>query len=242
MRIPPSNLLQTAVIAGIIAGLSLGVFQFFVAEPSIDRAIAIEEQRAAPNAMGHETFSRQTQKVGLIAAGVVYGLAYGLIFGGVFSYFRRSFPNLSTRTCVLLLALLAVWVIAVVPAIKYPANPPAVGDPDTAYFRQTIYLGLIIMNVLGFAVAEFLRLLLKRTLSQPWMSFGIAAAAYAAFLVVLLRVLPSTTPITTVPADLLNQFRTAALAGQVVFWCILGGTFAYLLRRQAVSRNSQARG
>ena len=26
-------------------------------------------------------------------------------------------------------------------AIKYPANPPAVGDPETIYYRQSLYVG-----------------------------------------------------------------------------------------------------
>ena len=31
-------------------------------------------------------------------------------------------------------------------AIKYPANPPAVGDPETIYYRQSLYVGYLAIS------------------------------------------------------------------------------------------------
>ena len=31
-------------------------------------------------------------------------------------------------------------------AIKYPANPPAVGDPETIYYRQSLYVGYLVIS------------------------------------------------------------------------------------------------
>jgi len=36
-----------------------------------------------------------------------------------------------------------------VPALKYPANPLAVGDPETIYYRESLYIGLLAIS--GFS-------------------------------------------------------------------------------------------
>jgi hypothetical protein len=41
------------------------------------------------------------------------------------------------------------FVLFLVPALKYPANPPAVGDPETIYYRQTLYV--IFIAISGFS-------------------------------------------------------------------------------------------
>jgi len=43
-----------------------------------------------------------------------------------------------------LLALAAFITIALVPMLKYPANPPAVGNPDTIGPRTGLYLSMLV--------------------------------------------------------------------------------------------------
>ena len=31
-------------------------------------------------------------------------------------------------------------------AINYPANPPAVGDPETIYYRQSLHVGYLVIS------------------------------------------------------------------------------------------------
>jgi len=35
------------------------------------------------------------------------------------------------------------------PALKYPANPPAVGNPETIYYRQSLYVAFLVIS--GFS-------------------------------------------------------------------------------------------
>ena len=59
-----SDYLRRGMAAGLLAGLFAGLFAFFVGEPILDRAIALEE---APGGAHHEEiFSRSTQKVGVL--------------------------------------------------------------------------------------------------------------------------------------------------------------------------------
>ena len=41
------------------------------------------------------------------------------------------------------------FVLFLVPALKYPANPPAVGNPETIYYRESLYIGLVAIS--GFS-------------------------------------------------------------------------------------------
>ena len=41
------------------------------------------------------------------------------------------------------------FVLFLIPALKYPANPPAVGDPETIYYREALYIGLLAIS--GFS-------------------------------------------------------------------------------------------
>jgi Probable cobalt transporter subunit (CbtA) len=50
-------------------------------------------------------------------------------------------------------------VLFLVSALMYPANPPAVGDPETINYRQSLYLGYL--SIPGFA-ALGLALLYKK--------------------------------------------------------------------------------
>ena len=102
----------------------------------MDRAIAFEQQQAA-SAHDHQeeapVVSRAVQKsFGLVTAAVVYGLSLGglfaLAFAAVYGRVGRASP---ARTSVLLAAF-AFVVVFLVPFVKYPANPPSVGDPDTS--------------------------------------------------------------------------------------------------------------
>ena len=82
----------------------------------------------------HELVCRSLQSTAGLATGV---LVYGVAIGGIvaLAYCCRARPRsaafsarATARRCSRSRALLAVYVV---PFLKYPANPPAVGDPDT---------------------------------------------------------------------------------------------------------------
>jgi hypothetical protein len=127
------------LLSGTIAGTILGALNQAVVEPYIDRAISIESQNVIKEGETVDPIELQNyrlwQKGGEIAAGTILGMSLGALFGIVFVYSRnlllpRSNSNVKKA---LVLAGIMWFVLFLIPAIKYPANPPAVGDPETIY-------------------------------------------------------------------------------------------------------------
>ena len=93
-----------------------------------------------------ELVSRATQKgAGLFTALALYGAAVGGIFSLVFAYGYGRMGRMGPRSFALLLAGLAFILIVVVPGIKYPQTPPAVGKHETV---ATVVLALLAKIVL----------------------------------------------------------------------------------------------
>ena len=146
------TILKAAIIAGLLAGLTVSVFHLVVTERLIDQAIEMEEQQAhAPGAAAHDEeepiVSRRVQKGGLVLGYLLYGLTWALPFGVVFQLARRWLPNASGMKQGLVLAFFAYWAVCLLPFLKYPANPPGVGDPETIGYRQTLYLGFLVLSI-----------------------------------------------------------------------------------------------
>src|SRR4051812_49373221 len=128
------KLLLRGMIVGLIAGLFAFAFARVHGEPQVDRAIAFEEQaaQAAGEAPKPEPVDRSTQAgIGLATGVLVYGAALGGLFALVFSFAYGRLGSLGPRGTAALLALLGFLALVVVPGLKYPASPPAVGDPET---------------------------------------------------------------------------------------------------------------
>ena len=62
--------------------------------------------------------------------------------------------NWSPRVTAALLALSGFLAVYAVPILKYPANPPSIGNPDTIGLRTAIYFGMILLS-LGSMIAAW---------------------------------------------------------------------------------------
>jgi hypothetical protein len=131
-----------------------------------------------------------------------------------------------TRT--LVLAGSSFWAAALLPFLKYPANPPGVGDPSTIDFRQHIYLGMLV----GAIVVVALAFGAQRAASAR---YGVARATLLAVAVLglgsagLYLALPADTDPIRMPLALVSEFRLHSLAGLGLFWAALGGFFGPLV-------------
>ncbi|TAK31728.1 MAG: hypothetical protein EPO21_16755 [Chloroflexota bacterium] len=238
-RPPIGSILKAAVIGGLIAALVVAVFNFFVTEPVIDRAIALEELlRHVQEATGETLLvDRDTQRVGLFVGFVLYGLAWALLFAVVFHLTQGRFKTMRASSYGLLLALLMGWSVAVFPFLKYPANPPGVGDPETIQYRQILYLAFVMLSgvatIVSLAVCRYLgRLTLRRHGGSPrWL---MAAAVYVASAAVLYTAMPANTDPVHMPNDVVWPFRLLSLAGLGLFWTLFAGSFAWLIRARSV--------
>ena len=240
------NLLIRGMIAGLVAGLIGFGFAKAFGEPSVDRAIAFESQQEqaheqAEAAAGHphehgddvELVSRGTQAgLGLLTGVVVFGTALGGLFSLVFAFSYGRLGALRARGTAALLGLFGFVTIAIVPFLKYPPNPPSVGNPDTIGARTALFFGMIVISLVVSVFAVRLQRRMQATHGN-WNAALIAAAVYIVLMALAYLALPS---VDEVPrqfsASLLWSFRVAALGIQTVIWATLGLLFGVLAQRE----------
>ena len=105
-----------------------------------------------------ELVSRGVQStVGLGTAVIVYGAAIGGLFALAFAAVYGRIGTLSPQATAGLLALLGFVAVYLVPALKYPANPPAVGESELIGLRTGLYLLMLVCSLVALAIATRLR-------------------------------------------------------------------------------------
>lgn len=230
MPLPLGTILKAALIAGVAAGMTTAVFHLAFTEPLIDRAIALEEAAHASSA-GHEEplVSRDAQRKGLVVGFVLLGIAWAVAFSVAFRAVQRFLPASSRFKQGIALASLAYWAVALLPSLKYPANPPGIGDPDTIGYRQTLYAGFLVLSIGAVIIGPWLAQKLARSPSGvegvSWMSWGFVVALS----LIIFLAMPSISEEGNLPMDLLGSFRLASLLGLTLFWAVLGGLFGKLI-------------
>jgi predicted cobalt transporter CbtA len=214
------------LVSGAIAGIILGLVNQAIVEPFIDRAISIEMQRHIDRGETVDTVQQSQyriwQKGGEVVAAATYGISLSALFGIVFAYSRRSLPGFNNKKKALFLACIMFFVIFLIPALKYPANLPAVGNPDTIYYRQMLYVGFIAVS--GFSVLA-LALSYKRLqtyfLGKPtWLI--VLPLIYALIMVSAYIAFPPNPDKVTIPSNLITSFRIASASTVCIFWGMLG--------------------
>jgi len=252
------NLLLRGMLVGLVAGLLCFVFLRVMGEPSVDRAIAFEEatseaESASPSdghqhavetvgaATAHdhggaeELVSRSTQAgLGLLTAVVVYGSALGGLFAIAFAFVYGRWAALGPRGTSALLAAAGFVALYVVPFLKYPPNPPAVGDPETIGVRSGLYVAMLSLSLAAMIAALVWRRTLVRS-KGGWNASLWAGGAYVCAMIVASAMLPGVHEVPeTFPATTLWSFRMASLGGQTVLWSAIGIGFGLLSHRVAM--------
>ncbi|EXL10029.1 CbtA family protein [Aquamicrobium defluvii] len=239
------NLLIRGMLVGILAGLFAFGFARVFGEPHIDSAIAYEEAMAEASGEAaeeeEELVSRETQAgAGLLTGSVVYGAAIGGLFSLVFAYVYGRVTSFGPRATAGLLAVAAFIAVVLVPALKYPATPPAVGNPETIGERTELFFVMLVVSVIAAVVAVALA---RRLWSQlgGW-NAGIAGAL--AFIVIIAIAQYALPTVNEIPdgysADLLWRFRTSSLGMHAVLWAVIGLAFGAVAER-ALPAGARAR-
>jgi predicted cobalt transporter CbtA len=229
------GLLLRGMVAGLVAGLLAAAFASLISEPSIERAVALEVASAA--ASGHlrepELVSRSVQKrEGLLTAGAVYGAAIGGLFALAFALCHGRLGRQGARETAAALTIAGFVAIVLVPASKYPANPPASGDPDTIGARTALYFFFVLVSLAAMVLAATLYRSSRRRLGRA--TAGLASTAVAVVLLAAVGFLLPSAEVagSNIPPDLVSTFRLASLATQAVLWATLGLGFTLALPRQ----------
>ncbi|MEY6565574.1 CbtA family protein [Streptomyces sp. PGLac3x] len=239
-------LLVRGMLAGLAAGVAALLVAYFLGESRVDAAIALEEHAAG----GHhdhgggeeELVSRAMQATGGLATGVlVFGVAIGGIAAIAFCVALGRIGRFGPRATAAFVALGGLIAVYVVPFLKYPANPPAVGDGDTIGKRTALFFLLVLLSVL-LAVGA---VLLGRRLAPRLGNWNATVAAGAAFLLAVTLAyvfLPSYNEVgPDFPGQLLWQFRLATLAVQAVLWAVFGLVFGALAERLLTPDSGRSR-
>ncbi|HEU5158251.1 MAG TPA: CbtA family protein [Streptosporangiaceae bacterium] len=231
------RLLGRGAAAGGLGGLLAGGFSYLLAEPIMDRAVRLEAARHAADGHEHteEVFTRTQQHLGLIGASVIAGVALGVLFAVVYAALHRRDPDGRPWERSLALAgagLLGIWLL---PFLRYPANPPGVGDEATVGLRTASWLGAIAIGAAAVVVAWRVYSQLDR--AAPPVRQGAGAGVVIAGLAVLF-LLPDNPDPVDVPARLLWDFRMLSAAASVLLWASLGVAFGALGLRAAASARS----
>jgi hypothetical protein len=223
----------SAIAAGMIGGAFASVFHGLFTEPVIDRAIAAEERRAAvqPGHHGEEAVvSRRGQKIGLVVGLLFYGVTWGLVVGlalyATRGWMRPAWSFARRGAC---LSGLLGWSVAIFPFLKYPANPPGVGEPESIGYRQALYVAFIALALLGLALATALG---RRT--RDWLA---PATFYVAWALGIYVLMPSNPDPIELSPTIVSPFRALSLAGLVIFWSALSAILAVLGRDRTATRS-----
>lgn len=137
-------------------------------------------------------------------------------------------------------ATLGLYLIMVAPCsvrcgrirdLKYPANPPRVGDPATIGKRTSLYLVMLAIS-LGACAAAFRveRWLGKCGVARHYRQPAAVSVYIAAIAAAYLLLPPGPEPVTT-PAAIVWTTRLISVAGQAVLWGVLAAGFGILSMR-----------
>lgn len=210
------------LLSGAIAGTLLGLINQVMVEPFVDDAIEIETQNIISEG---EIVDRQEvnsirlwQKGGEIVAGTILGTSIGALLGLVFVYARNSLPGSNDKKKGIILAGIVFFVLFLVPTLKYPSNPPAIGDPETIVYRQSLYIGMLAVS--GFSALGLA--LLYRSVNQKESKKVVIPLIYVAIVATAFVIFPPNPDDITISMNLVINFRIVSTLTMGIFWGILG--------------------
>jgi Probable cobalt transporter subunit (CbtA) len=257
--------LVRGMLVGIVAGLLSFGFLKVYGEPQVDRAIAFETQQDEAKAAAEkdkamkgmampekdkgmamsadepELVSRPVQAgIGLFTAVIVYCAAFGGLFGLAFAFAYGRLPGALTPQAVsVLLAASGFVAIYLVPNLKYPANPPSVGEPETIGMRTALYFIMIAISLAAMVGSAALKRLVAPRFGE-WNATLAVTACYIVLVAIAFLLLPSVNEVPDeFPAVVLWNFRIASFGAQFIMWATLGLLFGALTQR-AVEGNRVA--
>ena len=209
-------------LAGAIAGVLGSVFARVFAEPVINKAIDYESgrdaildalNRAAGRTIapdGPEIFSRSIQSTIGVASGIIaFSAAMGALVAVAYVLLHGRF-QVRPRNLVWMIAGFGFLGVYLLPFVKYPANPPAIGHTFTIVTRGHLYLAMVGGSLVLLGLAVFLAHRLTRRYSVTT-SVVLSAVAFLVVYGALIGLLPSLGDLSANVANT-NQFGFARAA------------------------------
>jgi hypothetical protein len=259
------SIIWRGILAGALAGVLAFIWSKIFIEPIVGRSIDFEDGTAAAHeametASGHghahqeggELFTRAVQSnIGMGLGVLLFSVALGALFAVVFCVAYSRISSVSARKLAVLTAgamLIALWVV---PALKYPPNPPATSLDETIKQRALLYVLMVALSALLMVASVYLAFQLTPKLGA-WNATLAAGGAYIVAVAIVMLILPTIneTPGPMVndagtivfggfPAVDLYEFRLYALGTQVIVWATIGLFGAAMLSRLLDSKEQE---
>ena len=237
------NILPLAMVMGAIAGLIVGGFLNVFNVPVMEWAISLEEAAAASSGESRSAGfyaslgSLAAQRIGLVVGLAVLGVIYGAVFTVLFRLVRQAVPGWNIWTWAVIGGALGFWSISLFTQIKYPLNPPGVGEEASLLGRQGfqflfILLSVAVVAVAGIAVRHVHQLGWEG--SQRFLGYaGIAFGYVISALIIFVAIPGNPDPIPHwIPQSLVIMFRTFSIIGHLLLWMIMALGVAGYIRYQ----------
>ena len=241
-----TNIMPLALIMGAVAGLLAGGFLNIFNVPVMEWAISLEEAAAAAspaagNALAVEvggiSVSLGMQRIGLMAGMAVLGVVYAALFTGLYHLVRRAAPGWNVWAWALIAGLLGFWAVSLFTQIKYPLNPPGIGEDASLLSRQAFQFLFIVLSLAAAAAGCWLMAVIHQSGvrgGQRFLRYAGAGLAYAIVALILAYAIPGNPdPIPEwLPESLVIMFRTFSALGHLLLWLTIALGVAGYIRYQ----------
>ena len=251
-----TRILPTALLMGVIVGLLVAAFMNIFNVPVMEWAIGLEgcdidragcaeqlaageEDEALPLAF---LTSLGGQRIGMTIGLAVIGILYGAIFTGLYHLMRNATPGWNPWAWAAVAGALGFWGVSMYTQIKFPLNPPGIGDEGTLLARQGFQFLFMAVSAISVALVIYGVGLVNRaaTGSGRWIRYAGVGLAYAVVALLLAFAIPSVRDAAPgwLPPELTIMFRTFTAAGHLLLW--MGIAFATVGYRVYRDRNVHA--
>ncbi len=231
------NILPLALVIGLLAGLLVGGFMNVFNVPVMEWAIELEGAAAAAEAPAGEEEEEATgflatleslgaQRIGLVMGLAVLGVVYGAVFTGLFHIVRRAFPGWNIWTWALIAGAVCFWSVSLFTQLKYPLNPPGIGEDASLLARQGFQFLFIVLSLLAALGVGLVIRYIHESGSQGaqrfWSYAGVSVAYFVVAVIVFAAIPGNPDPIPDwVPEGLVIMFRTFSILGHLLLWMII---------------------
>ena len=237
-----TRILPTALVMGVIVGLLVAAYMNIVNVPVMEWAIGLEgcdidragcaEQLANPEDEDPLPLSFLTslggQRIGMTVGLAVIGILYAAIFTGLYHLMRNTAPGWNPWAWAAVAGLLGFWGVSMYTQIKFPLNPPGIGDEGTLLARQGFQFLFMAVSTISVVLVVYAVGRINRASagSGRWLRYAGIGIAYAVVALLLAFAVPSVRDAAPawLPPELTIMFRTFTAGGHFLLW--MGIAFA----------------
>jgi hypothetical protein len=238
------RILPTALVMGVIVGFLVAAYMNIFNVPVMEWAIDLEGQAAAASGDGDDAplpleflASLGGQRIGMSVALAVVGVLYAAVFTGLYHLMRRATPGWSPWAWACIAGLLGFWGVSMYTQIKFPLNPPGIGDEGTLLARQGFQFLFIFVSAVSVALVIYGVGIVNRSAAggARWLRYASIGAAYAVVALLLAFAIPGVRDAAPdwLPPELTILFRSFTAAGHLLLWMgIALATVGYRMYRE----------